>query len=46
MGQNISTSYTPSPISLHDCQVDGQIDLTKYRIYSKRTYGKDDYINT
>ena len=45
MGQNISSSYTPPPISLHDCLIDGQIDLAKYRIYSKRTYD-DDYIPT
>ena len=45
MGQSISKAYTPPPLSLRDCLVDGQIDLAKYRVYSKRTYGND-FIDT
>ena len=42
MGQEISTSYTPPPLSLRDCLVDGQIDLTRYRLYARRQY-EDEY---
>jgi hypothetical protein len=45
MGHTISKAYTPPPLSLRDCLVNGQIDLARYRVYSKRTYG-DDYIDT
>jgi hypothetical protein len=27
MGQEIAKSYTPPPLTLHNCLVDGQIDL-------------------
>ena len=46
MGQDISKSYTPPPISFQDCLVNGQIDLGRYRLYSKRTNSDTDYINT
>ena len=42
MGQEISQSYTPPPLSFRDCLVDGQIDLTRYRLYARRQY-EDDY---
>ena len=42
MGQEISKAYTPPPISLRDCLVDGQIDFAHYRIYSRRQYD-DEY---
>ena len=38
MGQDISKSFTPPPLSFRDCLVDGRIDLTRYRIYSRRQY--------
>ena len=38
MGNDISEAFTPPPLSLHDCLVDGQIDLARYRVYSKRQY--------
>jgi hypothetical protein len=41
MGQEISKSYTPPPLSFHDCLVDGQIDLTRYHIYTRRQYGDE-----
>ena len=36
MGQDISKAYTPPPLSLRDCLVDGQINLAKYMVYKKR----------
>ena len=42
MGQEISQAYTPPPLSLRDCLVDGSIDLARYRIYCKRAY-EDEY---
>ena len=44
MGQTISKSYTPPPLCLRDCLIDGHIDLAKYRLYSKRTYD-DEYVD-
>ena len=38
MGQEISQSYTPPPLTLRDCIIDGQIDLTRYRLYARRVY--------
>jgi hypothetical protein len=38
MGQDISKSYIPPPLSLRDCYVDGEIDLVRYRLYRKRQY--------
>ena len=38
MGQEISQAYTPSPLTLSDCLVNGKIDLTRYRLYSRRVY--------
>jgi hypothetical protein len=45
MGHSISKAYTPPPLSLRDCLVNGQIDLACCQVYSKSTYG-DDYIDT
>ena len=42
MGNEISQAYTPPPLTLRDCLVDGQIDLARYRLYAKRTY-EDEY---
>ena len=36
MGQDISKAYTPPPLSLWDCLLDGHNNLAKYRLYSKR----------
>ena len=36
MGQDISKAYTPPPLSLCDCLVDGHINLEKYRLHCKR----------
>jgi len=41
MGQEISKSYTPPPLTLRDCLVDGQIDLTRYRLYARRVYDNE-----
>ena len=38
MGQDISKSFTPPPLSFRDCLVDGRIDITRYRIYARRQY--------
>ena len=38
MGQEISQSYTPPPLTLRDCIIDGQIDLARYRLYARRVY--------
>ena len=38
MGQDISKSYIPPSLSLHDCYIDGEIDLVRYRLYQRRTY--------
>lgn len=42
MGQNMSKSYTPPPLSLRDCIVNGTIDITLYRLCSRRQYD-DEY---
>ena len=39
MGQDISKSITPPPLSLTDCLVEGKIDLARYIYHQKRTYG-------
>ena len=44
MGQEISQAYTPPPLTLRDCLVDGQIDLTRYRLYARRVY-ENEYEN-
>ena len=36
MGQDISKAYTPPPLSLRDCLVDGRINLAKYMVYKKK----------
>ena len=42
MGNDISKAFTPPPLTLRDCLVDGQIDLARYRLYVRRTY-EDEY---
>ena len=44
MGQDISTAFTPPPLSFRDCFVDGRINLAKYIVYSTTTQD-DDYID-
>ena len=44
MGQDISTAFTPPPLSFRDCFVDGRINLAKYIVYSTTTFD-DDYID-
>ena len=41
MGQDISKSYIPPPLTLWDCYVDGEINLVRYRLYCKRTYNNN-----
>ena len=36
MGNDISSSITPPPLSLQDCTIDGELDLLRYSIYRKR----------
>ena len=43
MGQDISKSITPPPLSLTDCLVNGQIDTVRYTYYRRR---KDDIQNS
>ena len=38
MGQEISKSYTPPPLTLRDCLVDGQFDLARYKLYARKVY--------
>ena len=45
MGQEISQSYTPPPLTLRDCLVDDQFDLTRYRLYARRVY-ENEYADT
>ena len=37
MGQSISSSITPPPLTLQDCFVDGQIDIARYLYYRRRS---------
>ena len=37
MGQTISSSITPPPLTLQDCFVDGQIDISRYLYYRRRS---------
>ena len=39
--QQISQAYAPSPLTLRDCLVDGQIDLTRYRLCTRRVYDSE-----
>ena len=39
MGQDISKSITPPPLSLQDCIVNGQINVSRYVYYRKQTNG-------
>jgi hypothetical protein len=41
MGQDISKSYLPPPVSLRDCYVDGEIDLVRYWLFWQRTYKRN-----
>ena len=41
MVQQNCKSYTPPPLSLQDCLVDGRIDPARYRMYSKKMYTSD-----
>ena len=43
MGQDISKSITPPPLTLTDCLVNGQIDTVRYTYYRQR---KDDIQNS
>ena len=36
MGQNISKSLIPPPLSLRDCFIDGRIDIARYIYYRRR----------
>ena len=36
MGNDISSSIIPPPLSLHDCLVDGELDLMRYYMYKRR----------
>ena len=49
MGNNVSTSIIPPPLSLNDCVVDGELDIARYFIY-KRIYRRkmiqSDALNT
>lgn len=46
MGYDTCKSYSPPSLSLQDSLVNGQIDLTKHRLYSKSMYDDIEYINT
>lgn len=35
MGQDISKAYTPPPLTLRDCFVDGRVDVAKFMIYTE-----------
>lgn len=41
MGQDISKAFTPPPLTLRDCLVDGRIDVAKYMIYSQSIIEED-----
>ena len=36
MGNNISSSIIPPPLSLNDCIVNGDLDLLRYYMYKRR----------
>ena len=36
MGNDLSSSIIPPPISLNDCVVDGELDIARYSIYKRR----------
>ena len=36
MGQDISKSITPPPLTLHHCFVDGKIDIPRYLYYRRK----------
>jgi len=36
MGNDLSSSITPPPLSLNDCVVDGELDIARYYIYKRR----------
>ena len=41
MGQQISQAYTPPPLTLRNYLIDGQIDLTRCRLYARRVYDNE-----
>ena len=43
MGNNISNAFTPPPLTLRDCIVDGRINLARYVNYCKK---EDDYMDS
>ena len=46
MGNDISTDLTPPPLKLHDCVVDGKINLAKYYYYRRRLDYRQQILNT
>jgi hypothetical protein len=44
MGQDISKSYLPPPVSLRNCYVDDEIDFVQYQLFCQRTY-KNNFID-
>ena len=42
MGQDISKSITPPPLSLTDCMVNGKIDIPQYKYYRRWLDDMDD----
>ena len=46
MGNDISTDLTPPPLKLHDCVVDGNINLAKYYYYRRRLDYRQQILNT
>ena len=36
MGQDVSKSITPPPLSLQDCLINGQIDIIRYIYYRSK----------
>ena len=45
MDQAISQLYTPPPPYLHDCLINGTIDLAKYYLYSKKMHDNENIYN-
>ena len=36
MGNEVSSSIVPPPLSINDCLIDGELDLMRYYIYRRR----------
>ena len=45
MGQNISKSITPPPLTLDDCLINGKVDLSRYYFYKRRRNEMDDSLD-